>query len=76
MKKFKVKVDDTFNGQRLGVQFKDGEAVAELQEGEDAVLKSWGYEVEEIVEEKEAPKEEKKAPKKAPAKKAPKKTEK
>jgi hypothetical protein len=64
MKKFKVKTPvETFNGERLGCKFENGEHICTC--GDMKKLKefeSWGYLVEEIVEEK--------------PKKAPKKTEK
>ncbi|MEH7116904.1 hypothetical protein V7128_05680 [Neobacillus vireti] len=53
MKKFKVKTPvETFNGTRHGVRFENGEVVAELNEQTVKEFESWGYLVEEIVEEK------------------------
>lgn len=58
MKKFKVNTPKNkhFDGTRLGVKFNKGEAIADLNENTVNVFKSWGYEVEEIMEKKETPK--------------------
>jgi hypothetical protein len=57
MAKFKVKTpNENFNGQRHGVQFSKGEAIAELETNIVKEFESWGYVVEEIKEKKEAPK--------------------
>lgn len=52
MKKFKVKTPvETFNGERLGCKFVNGEHICDDAE-KVKVFESWGYLVEEIVEEK------------------------
>jgi hypothetical protein len=57
MKKFKVKTPvETFNGTRHGVLFERGEAVAELPEQIAMEFESWGYLVEEVIEEAPKPK--------------------
>lgn len=53
MTKFKVKTPNpAFNGKRHGVQFRKGEAVAELDKHTVADFRAWGYMVEEIAEKK------------------------
>jgi hypothetical protein len=57
MKKYKVKTpNDSFAGERHGVTFYRGEAEGEFTDQAVEEMKSWGYEVEEIKEKKEAPK--------------------
>jgi hypothetical protein len=57
MKKFKVKTpNENFNGQRHGIRFEKGEAIAELDKDIVQDFEAWGYTVEEIKEKKKAPK--------------------
>lgn len=71
-KKYKVDVHNpTFEDYRFGVLIQNGVAVGEFEEHEVNAMRSWGYTVEEVKEEKkeEAPKKET-PKKKAPTKKS------